>query len=46
MATTDDSQLAGPLTVADYLERILMAMVYDVARETPLERAAGLSART
>ena len=46
MATTDDSQLAGPLTVADYLERILMAKVYDIARETPLERAAGLSART
>src|SRR3974390_2425621 len=30
---------------ADYLERILRARVYDVAYETPLEPAAGLSAR-
>ena len=30
----------------DYLERILGARVYDVAMETPLELAAGLSART
>ncbi|MGH8633372.1 MAG: pyridoxal-phosphate dependent enzyme, partial [Burkholderiales bacterium] len=30
----------------DYLERILGARVYDVAVETPLERAPGLSART
>jgi threonine dehydratase len=29
----------------DYLERILTARVYDVAVETPLERAAALSAR-
>ena len=29
----------------DYLERILTARVYDVAIETPLERAPGLSAR-
>jgi threonine dehydratase len=29
----------------DYLERILTAQVYDVAEESPLERAAGLSAR-
>ena len=29
----------------DYLERILTARVYDVATETPLERAPGLSAR-
>ena len=29
----------------DYLERILTAQVYDVAEETPLERAAGLSQR-
>jgi threonine dehydratase len=29
----------------DYLERILGARVYDVAIETPLERAPGLSAR-
>jgi len=30
----------------DYLERILNARVYDVAIETPLDLAAGLSART
>ena len=30
----------------DYLERILSARVYDVAVETPLEYAPGLSART
>ena len=30
----------------DYLERILSARVYDVAVETPLELAPGLSART
>jgi threonine dehydratase len=30
----------------DYVERILGARVYDVAIETPLELAAGLSART
>jgi len=30
----------------DYLERILSARVYDVAIETPLEPAPGLSART
>ena len=30
----------------DYLERILRARVYDVAVETPLEPAPGLSART
>lgn len=29
----------------DYLERILTARVYDVATETPLEKAANLSAR-
>ena len=29
----------------DYLERILRARVYDVARETPLERARRLSDR-
>ncbi len=32
--------------VTDYLERILKARVYDVAVETPLERAPRLSART
>lgn len=31
--------------VADYLERILTARVYDVAQETPLEEAPNLSAR-
>ena len=30
---------------SDYLERILKARVYDVAQETPLERAPRLSAR-
>ncbi len=29
----------------DYLQKILTARVYDVARETPLEKAANLSAR-
>ncbi|NBO02930.1 MAG: pyridoxal-phosphate dependent enzyme, partial [Betaproteobacteria bacterium] len=29
----------------DYLKRILTARVYDVARETPLEPAPGLSER-
>ncbi len=32
-------------TPPDYLERILNAQVYDVAEETPLERADSLSAR-
>ena len=35
----------GPLTLADYLQRILTARVYDVAVETPLETAATLSRR-
>ena len=30
----------------DYLEKILNAQVYDVAAETPLDLAPGLSART
>ena len=30
---------------SDYLERILKARVYDVAKETPLDFAANLSAR-
>ena len=30
----------------DYLERILLARVYDVAEETPLDEATGLSRRT
>lgn len=33
------------MTGAPYLERILLARVYDVARESPLEIAAGLSDR-
>ena len=33
------------LSVSDYLQRILTAKVYDVARETPLELAPALSAR-
>ena len=33
-------------TVAGYLQRILTARVYDIAVETPLDRAAGLSERT
>ncbi|CAN5578812.1 threonine ammonia-lyase, biosynthetic [soil metagenome] len=35
----------APLTLADYLQRILTARVYDVATETPLEVAPALSAR-
>ncbi|MCU1497891.1 MAG: Threonine ammonia-lyase L-threonine dehydratase [Acidimicrobiales bacterium] len=34
-----------PLTVSDYLQKILTARVYDVAEETPLDLAPGLSAR-
>ncbi len=33
------------LTLADYLQKILTARVYDVARETPLEPARALSRR-
>ena len=33
------------LSLADYLQKILTARVYDVARETPLEPARGLSRR-
>jgi threonine dehydratase len=35
-----------PPTLAGYLQRILTARVYDVAIETPLELATGLSERT
>ncbi|MBP5989751.1 MAG: threonine ammonia-lyase, biosynthetic [Piscinibacter sp.] len=35
----------GTLTLADYLQKILTARVYDVARETPLEPARALSRR-
>ena len=31
--------------MTDYLQKILTSRVYDVARETPLEKAANLSAR-
>ncbi|MDB4988843.1 MAG: threonine dehydratase, partial [Myxococcaceae bacterium] len=34
-----------PMRSGDYLERILRARVYDVANETPLERAPRISAR-
>jgi threonine dehydratase len=34
-----------PLSLADYLQKILTARVYDVAQETPLEVAEGLSER-
>lgn len=37
--------LAIPMARRDYLERILKARVYDVAVESPLELAEGLSAR-
>ena len=43
MATTP---VPGSLTLADYYRQILAAKVYDVARETPLERVSGLSERT
>ena len=36
---------APPLTLLQYLQKILTARVYDVAHETPLERAASLSLR-
>ena len=35
----------GELSLADYLQKILTARVYDVAIETPLEAAQALSAR-
>ena len=35
-----------PLQPADYLKKILTARVYDVAIESPLEAAPGLTART
>jgi len=34
-----------PLSLSDYLQKILTARVYDVAQETPLEAARSLSAR-
>jgi threonine dehydratase len=41
-----EDPVVAPLALADYLQMILMARVYDVAVETPLEVAAELSART
>ena len=38
-------QKTSPLTLADYLQKILTARVYDVAIETPLEVAKNLSER-
>ena len=43
---TERAGLHGGVDLAGYLQRILTARVYDVAVETPLEPAAGLSART
>jgi threonine dehydratase len=44
--TTKFNAALGPgLSLADYLQRILTAKVYDVARETPLELARSLSRR-
>ena len=39
------SAVRGPLSLSDYLKKILTAKVYDVAVETALELAPGLSAR-
>jgi threonine dehydratase len=39
------SELEGTIMLTKYVERILKAQVYDVARETPLERARLLSDR-
>ena len=36
---------AAPLSLSDYLQKILTARVYDVANETPLDIARNLSAR-
>ncbi|GAB4164926.1 MAG: threonine ammonia-lyase, biosynthetic [Rhodocyclaceae bacterium] len=43
--TQASAQAQGPAEHIDYLERILNARVYDVAIETPLDEAPGLSAR-
>ncbi|MCU1362070.1 MAG: L-threonine ammonia-lyase, partial [Ilumatobacteraceae bacterium] len=45
MLTTDPAGEAGALTLSGYLQKILTARVYDVAEQTPLEVASGLSAR-
>ena len=36
---------AAPLTIQDYLQKILTSRVYDVAIETPLDEARSLSRR-
>jgi threonine dehydratase len=43
--TTDPAGLTGAMTLSGYLQKILTARVYDVAEQTPLDRATGLSAR-
>lgn len=40
-----ESTTAAPLTLGDYLQKILTARVYDVAVETPLDLAPNLSKR-
>ena len=40
-----ESKRTAPLSLADYLQKILTARVYDVAIETPLELAKNLSER-
>ena len=42
---TRTTSLRGGLSLADYLQKILTARVYDVANETPLEPARSLSKR-
>jgi threonine dehydratase len=45
LAPGDRADPAAPLTLAEYLQRILTARVYDVADESPLELAPALSQR-
>ena len=45
MASSSTSSALAPLTVDDYLRKILNARVYDVAHETPLDHARNLSRR-
>ncbi len=45
MAVTDPPDETGALSLSSYRRAIETARVYDVARETPLDRAARLSAR-
>jgi threonine dehydratase len=44
-STRSRAALGPGLSLADYLQKILTAKVYDVARETPLELAKNLSRR-